>query len=72
MQNTVMTVAVVRSDESDVTSVGGGGTTGVETLQKCQIPHNRREHMEVPNMHQVYSKPLILLSCYSSLFTAWL
>ena len=27
-----MTVAVTRSAKLDVTSVGGGGTTGVETL----------------------------------------
>ena len=33
-----MTVAVIRSAGSDVTSVGGGGTTGVETLQEYQIP----------------------------------
>ena len=34
-----MTVAVIWSAESYVTSVGGGGTNGVETLQECQIPH---------------------------------
>ena len=36
----VMTAAViVYSAESDVTSVGGGGTTSAKTLQECQIPH---------------------------------
>ena len=40
----VMTVTVIRSAGSDVPSVGGGGTTGVETLQECQIPHLERTH----------------------------
>ena len=39
MQITAMTVAVIRCAGSDVTSVGGGGTNGVETLEECQIPH---------------------------------
>ena len=34
-----MTVAVIRSAESYVTSIEGGGTNGVEALQECQIPH---------------------------------
>ena len=40
----LLTVAVIRSAESDVTSVGGGGTNGVDTLQECQIPHYERAH----------------------------
>ena len=40
----VMTVALIRSVGSDVTSVGGGGTTDVETLQECQILHLERTH----------------------------
>ena len=43
-QNSVMTVVVIRSAGLDVTSVGGGGTTGVESLQECQIPHLERTH----------------------------
>ena len=50
MKITVKTVAVTWCAGSEVTSVGGGGTNGVETLQECQIPH--QEHMEVPSMHQ--------------------
>ena len=37
-------VAVIRCAESDVTSVGGGGSTGVEALQECLIPHLERAH----------------------------
>ena len=44
MQNTVMTVAVIKSVGSDVTSVGSGGTTSVEGLQDTRF-HPRREHM---------------------------
>ena len=40
----MLTVAVIRSAGLDVTSAGGGGTTGVETLQECQIPHLDRTH----------------------------
>lgn len=36
---TVMTAAAIRSAGLDVISVGGGGTTGVEILQECQIAH---------------------------------
>ena len=39
-----MTVAVIMSAGSDVTSAGGDGTTGVETLQECQIPHLERTY----------------------------
>ena len=39
MKITVKTVAVIWCAGSDVTSVGGGGTNGVETLEECQIPH---------------------------------
>ena len=39
----MLTVAVIRSARSDVTSSGGGGT-GVETFQECQIPHLERTH----------------------------
>ena len=48
----MMTVAVMRSAELDVTSVGGAGTAGVETPCRNARSHTRREHMEMPNMHQ--------------------
>ena len=40
----MMTVALIRSVGLDVTSVGGGGTTDVETLHECQILHLERTH----------------------------
>ena len=54
----MMIAVVIKNAGLDVTSVGGGGITGVLILQECQTKRNRGSVQHAPK-----SRSLVLLSC---------